>query len=222
MTFQSLYDRIKRGWEPGELSIVSARNAGKSFFQEFMMLQPMTSAAPSYHGTTANTIVPDEIGVNEITLDKLRRMVSFDYEATLDSIWLNDLPSRKPMPLMKEVGDKWIFLSDIKASFEDEAFPNANAYLVLEKLDKRDPRHPNPAAGTQKQWFVLQGHKRIQVKNRTQGEAQARSMHLREITAIKKRRDQAELEAAIAIEEARQVAAANEAKLKALPSFGGF
>ncbi|MBD9511573.1 hypothetical protein IB265_32985 [Ensifer sp. ENS10] len=234
MTFQSLYDKLKGGWEPRELSIVSARSFGKSVFQDLYMqlVQPpftTTSAAPRYHGTTANTIVLDEIGSGTITADKLRPTtarsgeIHFDHEASFDglrSLWAEFQPKR--MPLMEEVGDKWIFLSDVKASFKDAEFPDADTYLVLEKLDKKDPRHPNPAAGTQKHWFVLQGHKRIQVKNRTQGEARAKAMHLQTIAGIKKRREQSELEAIIAVETARLVAAENDAKLKALPSFGGF
>ena len=209
------------GWEPGKLTELLAdrsRGKSKSIFRDLYM------GRPALTGMTTNTIVMDEIGEpGAITIDRLDKMMAMiERPVESSSIWWNDWPELGQIPKMEEVGGKWIYLSDVKASFKDEEFPEAHTYLVLEKLDKKDPRHPNPAAGSQKHWFVLQGHKRIQVKNRTQGEARAKAMHLQVIEGTKKRREQAELDAAIAVEQARLEAERNAQHLKAHPAFGGF
>ncbi|QWY83098.1 hypothetical protein [Rhizobium phage RHph_X66] len=207
-----------REWKPGELSSIIAlpsRGMGKSVFRELYMQQPMP--LPKITGTTANTIVVDEL--SSLTIDTLRDA----YRSANGSMqgWLDEADLFREIPTEK-VGSAWIPKDDIRASFKDEAFPDADTFVVLERLDRKDPRHPNPAAGDTRHWFVLHGHKKIQVKNLSQAKRQAEHLHLQTIARIKKEREEAACQARLAHEEALRIAAENEAHLKAHPAFGGF
>jgi hypothetical protein len=199
------------GWKKGELNIAPylGRSMGKSSFMRTFI----GNEVAKLHGVTTNQIITDEHS-GTLTVDKLIAAVEHVEQPKTD-VWWNDWPEFGPIPLTEKVGKEWILLNDVKASFKSEEFPDTNTYLVLEKIDKKDPRHPNPKAGTVRNWFVLQGHKKEQVKNRTQGELRAKALHEKEVALIKKRRDDA-------ITEARLIALQNEQRLKALPLFGGF
>ncbi|MBY3231814.1 hypothetical protein [Rhizobium laguerreae] len=207
-----------REWKPGELSSIIAlpsRGMGKSVFQElYMQAMPL----PTITGRTANTIVVDEFA--SLTMDTLRRGIrsaSGGFEP-----WLDEFDLDKEIPRAEKVGSAWILKDDIRASFKDEEFPDADTFLVLEKLDRKDPRHPNPAAGDIRRWFILQGHKKIQVKNLSQGTRRAEQLHRQTIARIKSEREDATYKAFLAHEEALRIAAENEAHLKSHPAFGGF
>ncbi|NKL08382.1 hypothetical protein GFL39_26290 [Rhizobium leguminosarum bv. viciae] len=204
---------VGREWKPGELSSIIAlpsRGLGKSVFRELYMQQPIP--LPKITGTTANTIVADE--VSSFTIDKLRKAIS-----RVDHIWLDEADLVTPMPVEQT---PYVLRDDVRASFKDEEFPEADTFVVLEKLDRKDPRHPNPAAGDVRHWFVLQGHKKMQAKNLSQAKRRAEQLHLQTIARIKKEREDAAHQARLAREEELRLAAANEAHLKAHPAFGGF
>ncbi|QNH71666.1 hypothetical protein V1VFAS_009 [Rhizobium phage V1VFA-S] len=206
-------------WKLGELSSIIAlpsRGMGKSVFRELFMQQPLP--LPRITGTTANTIAVDEL--SSLTIDTLRD--AMDSASGGLHGWLDDADLYRKMPRSEKVGSAWILKDDIRASFKDEGFPDADTFVVLEKLDRKDPRHPNPAAGDVRRWFVLHGHKKIQVKNLSQAKRQAEQLHLQSIAKTKKERDDAAYQARLAHEEALRIAAENEAHLKAHPEFGGF
>jgi hypothetical protein len=208
------------GWSKELLSRIIAlpsRGAGKSVFQQLYMQQPRIDEG--IRGATANTIVVDE-AASAFTVDILRDAIEHA-EGERDRIWWNDWPEFGPSPNAK-VGGKWLPRDDVKATFKDEKHPSADTYLVLEKLDKKDPRHPNPAAGTQRLWYVLQGQKRVQVKNLSQGQARAHAMHLAEIKRIEDAKAAAERERLIAATEAYEKAQREHQHLTNLPAFGGF
>jgi hypothetical protein len=210
---------VGREWKPGELSSIIAlpsRGMGKSIFRELFMQRPMPQ--PKITGTTANTIVVDEF--SSLTMDTLRDAMRSADDGILG--WLDDAHLIKKMPRGEKVGSAWILEDDIRASFKDEEFPDADTFLVLEKLGRKDPRHPNPAAGDVRCWFILQDHKKIQVKNLSQGTRRAEQLHRQTIVRIKNEREEAAYQARIAREEALRIAAENEAHLKSHPAFGGF
>jgi hypothetical protein len=208
------------GWTKGELSslfALPARGAGKNVFQQLYMQRP--SVDEGIRGTTANTIVVDE-AASTITVDILRDAIEH-IELRRDRLLWEDFPKFGPIPTAK-VDGKWLSRDDVKATFKDEKHPSADTYLVLEKLDRKDPRHPNPAAGTQRLWYVLQGQKRVQVKNLSQGQGRARAMHLAEIKRIEDAKAAAERERLIAATEAYEKAQREHEHLTNLPAFGGF
>ncbi|QNG62604.1 hypothetical protein B1VFA_032 [Rhizobium phage B1VFA] len=207
------------GWKLGELSSIIAlpsRGMGKSVFRELFMQQPLP--LPRITGTTANTIIVDEL--SSLTVDTLRD--AMDSASGGLHGWLDDADLYREIPRTEKVGSAWILNDDIRASFKDEEFPDADTFVVLEKLDRKDPRHPNPAAGDVRRWFILQGHKKIQVKNLSQGKRRAEQLHRQTIARIKSDRENAAYQAFLAHEEAIRIAAENEAHLQAHPAFGGF
>jgi hypothetical protein len=212
---------VGREWKPGELSSIIAlpsRGMGKSVFRELFMQQPLPLPLPRITGTTANTIVVDEL--SSLTIDTLRD--AMDSASGGLHGWLDDADLYREIPRTEKVGSAWILNDDIRASFKDEEFPDADTFVVLEKLDRKDPRHPNPAAGDVRRWFILQGHKKIQVKNLSQGKRRAEQLHRQTIARIKSDRENAAHQAFLAHEEAMRIAAENEAHLQAHPAFGGF
>ena len=208
------------GWEPGKLTdifVLPSRGMSKSIMSQLMA--PAQLGRKGYIGTTTNAIVTDGLDDGRLTVDKLRgAMETIERPA----IWFDDWPQFREIPRTELVGDRWIYLGDVRAEFKNADYPEANTFLVLEKLSKKDPRHPNPAAGDQKHWFILQGHKKVQVRNRTQGELRAKAMHEQAICDTIKRREEAAHRERLAAEEAERVAALNAAQLRALPAFGGF
>jgi hypothetical protein len=208
------------GWSKELLSGIIAlpsRGAGKSVFQQLYMQRPRIDKG--IRGATVNTIVVDE-AASAFTVDILRNAIEH-IELRRDRLSWEDFPKFGPIPTAK-VDGKWLSRDDVKATFKDEKHPSADTYLVLEKLDRKDPRHPNPAAGTQRLWYVLQGQKRVQVKNLSQGQGRARAMHLAEIKRIEDAKAAAERERLIAATEAYEKAQREHEHLTNLPAFGGF
>lgn len=111
---------------------------------------------------------------------------------------------------------------DVLEKLHNPEWPECDVSLVLEKIDKRDPLHPNPQAGTIRKFFVVHGTSRESVKNRTLGLNRAKEIHRRlideKITQQREMQRKRDLATERAIEEARR----NQEHLTSLPAFGGF
>lgn len=193
---------------------VVARSLGKSAFEQLYMQRPR----PNF--TLTGLTAPE--GTSTLTVEKPRKTteraagvgglaILLDEMDMVSDWWVNDLPSGPAL-----------YTDDVRAEFRDAEFPEADTFVVLEKLDKKDPRHPNPAAGDSKRWFVKQGVKKVQVKNLTLGKRLAEKMHRGSITAIQMARELEAERIRLAHEEELRIAAANDAHLKAHPAFGDF
>jgi len=193
----------RTGWKPGELSAIISpvfSSVSKSVFRDLYMQVPrITEIAKTERAAGARGLA--------VLLDEMDLVNDW----WVNDWWVNDLPAG-PTP----------YLDDIRAEYRNSEHPEADTLVVLEKLDKKDPRHPNPAAGDSRHWFVKQGLKKVQVKNLTMGKRLAEKMHKQSIADIDKARADAALQARLAQKEAERLAAENEAQLKAHPGFGGF
>lgn len=194
------------GWEPGKLTDIFTlppRGMSKSAFRDFCLGRPspaLTTTSTTPAGNSFDFMIVDELA-------------GVSYER--GGLWNGVIPTEK-------VGNRWLIGNDIIASFKDPNWPDCDTFVALEKLDKRDPRHPNPQAGTQRHWFVLHGEKRHQVKNRTTAELHAKRLHERLVAAKLAEKKEQERQHQLAAERAVEEARRNHEHLIALPTFGGF
>lgn len=107
------------------------------------------------------------------------------------------------------------FDTSVIATFKNEEWPEATVTVTLEKLDKRDPRNPNPAAGSVRNFFVIHDGTKTRHRNLTTATAQGERLHKSLVAKAVKERDDA-------IAEAERLRQEQMAQLQSLPTFGGF
>lgn len=113
------------------------------------------------------------------------------------------------------LGQKPRFDTTTIATFKNEEWPEATVTVTLEKLDKRDPRNPNPAAGSVRNFFVIHDGTKTRHRNLTTATAQGERLHKSLVAKAVKERDDA-------IAEAERLRQEQMAQLQSLPTFGGF
>lgn len=111
---------------------------------------------------------------------------------------------------------------DVLNKLHDPEWPDCDVSLVLEKIDKRDPLHPNPRAGTIRKFFVVHGTSREPVKNRTLGLNRVKEIHRRLVDQKVAQQKEMQRKRALAAEQAIEEARRNQEHLASLPTFGGF
>lgn len=202
-----LVETIK-GWKLGELSIVMAapvRGYGKSIILDPLVMgrsnpcrevNMTTTKARGAAGDSNLLTWIDEIGFGE---------------SPFNGLW-TEHPVKAPV----------VFEGDLLGKFEDPDHPECTVYASLVKMDRRDPRNPNPKAGTSRSFYVSRNGFKEQVRNKTTALAKAEIMHKRLVAerkaALAEQERQHRLEEERQIEEARR---SNE-HLRAHPAYGGF
>ncbi len=140
-----------------------------------------------------------------------------DLECSLDFL------VRDPFGLTGKNYDRpFLYHGDLIAKFEDRDHPECTVCASLVRMDKRDPRNPNPAAGTFREFYVTHKDKQERVKNKTMALMKAEILHKR-LVAEKLARI-AEEQRLIRVERDRQAEEVriNEQHLMSLPAYGGF
>ncbi|SOC90055.1 hypothetical protein SAMN05216358_0074 [Rhizobium sp. AN5] len=200
-----------KGWRPGELSIVMAspsRGYNKSMLTETLMLAlGRSSPSRELKMTATKTRGTHEASgdlfyfLNEIAIG----------ESPFNNLWTEN-PVRAPV----------VFEGDLLGKFEDPDHPDCTVYASLMKVDRRDPRNPNPLAGTSRSFYVSRKGFKEQVKNKTTALAKAEIMHKRLVA--ERKAVLTELERQRRLEEERQIEEARSSSehLRALPAYGGF
>jgi hypothetical protein len=107
------------------------------------------------------------------------------------------------------------FEPDLIKRFSDPDWPAADVTVTLEKLDKKDPRHPNPEAGTIRRFYVNASGRRSNQKNKTAALNHGKRTHERLVAALVKDRDDR-----IAAEKRELLE--RHAYLNSLPTFGDY
>lgn len=127
------------------------------------------------------------------------------------------------MPFSDLFGSDLPIIDDTRlATFEDPEHPECTTFASLMKLDKRDPRNPNPQAGSVKRFFVSHKGGREQVRNKTTALARAEAIHKRLVAERKAVIAEEKRQKILAQEQAIEEARRNREHLTALPAFGGF
>ncbi|PZR92296.1 MAG: hypothetical protein DI537_14015 [Stutzerimonas stutzeri] len=120
----------------------------------------------------------------------------------------------------KEAGtivyDEWASVRDLWLSvlippvavYKDERFPAATVEVHARKIDKRNPRNPNPAAGSHEQFVAIVGGREGKPTHLAMAKMQAEQIHKRLVAALQ--------------DEADRLAADKEAEEIALSSAGRF
>lgn len=192
----------------------SSRDMSKSVFQDLYMARPRIERKADLRGiSTTNALVVDE--VSELTIDGLHRLKSrMRGDDGLSGLF--------PLDGFTTCDKKGPFIWDVLSTFEDLDHPECTVYASLEKIDRRDPRNPNPNAGAVRRFFVTHEGRQEQVRNKTMAIARAEALHKRLVAEKKARLAEEErlrrLEQERQFEEARR----NNEHLQALPAFGGF
>lgn len=197
-----------KDWKLGELSIVMAapvRGYGKSIILDSLAMglnkpgREVNMTATKTRGAVGDSNLLtwiDEIGFGE---------------SPFNSLW-TEHPVKAPV----------VFEGDLLGRFEDPDHPECTVYASLVKMDRRDPRNPNPQAGTSRSFYVSRNGFKEQVRNKTTALAKAEIMHKRLVAerkaALAEQEHQRRLEEERQIEEARR---SNE-HLQAHPAYGGF
>jgi hypothetical protein len=202
MTYLSDWLLNAEGWEPGILSALVAppsRGYGKSLLMGDLFRAAREPAVTSTRGT-------DEPGI--IILDEY----DFPFDGLRSLLKPKEFPRHEP----------FIFPGDLLAEFEDPEFPECTVYASIDRMDKRDPRNPNPAAGTVRRFYVTRDGYQELVRNKTTAIAKAKTMHERLVAEAKAKIAEEKRQLAIRQAEIFEEARRNHEHLQALPAYGGF
>lgn len=202
------------GWEPGKLTeifVLPSRGYSKSVFRDLHLQRPRPAV------TTTSTAPEGMRGENPIMilLDEFARFEA-PFRQPADKFDIRDW-FYQPVE-----GRAALYPGDIIAKFEHPDHPDCTTFATLEKVDRRDPLNPNPAAGTIRRFYVVRDGRTEQVKNKTAALAKAETMHKRLIAEKHARQKEMERQRAIAAERAVEEARRNHDHLVSLPAFGGF
>ena len=201
---------VLKGWKPRELSVVMAppvRGSGRSMLMESLMLA-------MGRGNPRREI--------SLTSTKARGTNEGDLFYFLDSFEFGLSPFDGLMPADYSRKESLLFEGDLLGKFEDPDHPECTVYASLVKMDKRDPRNPNPTAGTSRCFYVSRKGFKEQVRNKTTALSKAEVMHKRLVAEHKA--VLAEEERLRRLEQERQAEEArrNSEHLRSLPAYGGF
>lgn len=132
-------------------------------------------------------------------------LAGFVVGRTTELLAMDEFFGRAPQPR--------VYDGELLAKFEDPAWPDLTTFASILRVERRDPRHPNPAAGSLSSFFVTSTGYKLQVKNRTTAIAKAERLHKRLV------RDAIE---AVAKAEADRIAELERNASAAGLTYGGF